>query len=174
MILAFGFLAFSMRNPLTANANPHSEQITTNATSTTNSLATTTSQAPIFTAATASSTLAFDPQNGNIVQVFFSVYSTTTPVTVHYGLEMSNNNIDWYPFQVAAAGNPTALITGNVPNLWSWNSATTTVDETTKVTHVMSSSFGAKYGRLIYEISGTTSPKGTAVLHAEIVVSKEF
>ena len=157
----------------TTSANPHSESVTTNSTTTVNSLATTTAYVT-FTPVTATTTLAFDPQNGNIVQVIFSSYSTSTPPTLRYGLEMSNNGIDWYPFQVAAAGNPTALIAGEKPNLWSWTAATSTADETVFVTHVLTNSFGAKYGRLIYETSGEAAPKGTANIHAEVVVIKEF
>src|SRR3990167_7340231 len=94
-ISAFAVIAgFFLWQSLPVKANPSSVSVYTNATSTTNSTATTTAQAPFFRSSTATSSIAFDPQNGNLIQVALSAYSTSTPTIVHYGLEFSNNNID--------------------------------------------------------------------------------
>lgn len=172
VILIALVLFFGIGKTERANANPSSESITTNATSTTNSLATTTAQSPFLLATAATSTKEFDPQNGNIIQAYFAIYSTSTPPKLTVGLEMSNNGIDWYSFEESpAAGNPTALVSGKPTNLWSWVAATTTDDETVYKSFVLTNSFVGKYARLLYKVTGNNA---AAQVHAEIAVKKEF
>lgn len=170
MLIAFLLLFFPVENTSVARANPSSEAITTNATSTTNSLATTTAQAPFILGTTATSTKEFNLENGNTVQVSLGVYSTTSVPRITVGLETSNNNIDWYSFEGSPAVG--ALTSGKPTNVWSWLAATTTADETVYKSFVLSNSFVAKYGRLLYKVNGAA---GTgAQLHVEVAVKKEF
>ena len=168
MLIAFVLLSSAIQKTSTANANPSSESVTTNATSTTNSLATTTAQAPFLQASAATSTKEFDPQNGNTIQVYLGVYSTSTPPRITVGLETSNNGVDWYSFE----GSPAAgtLTSGKPSNVWGWTPATTTADETVYKSFVLTNSFVAKYARLLYKSSVAT----TSQVHVEIAVKKEF
>ena len=168
MLIAFVLLSSA---PV-VRANPSSESVTTNATSTTNSLATTTAQSPFLLATAATSTKEFDPQNGNTIQAYFAIYSTSTPPKLTVGLEMSNNGVDWYSFESSpAAGNPTVIIAGKPTNVWSWVAATTTADETVYKSFVLTNSFVAKYARLLYKVTGNNE---AAQVHVEIAVKKEF
>lgn len=85
-------------------ANPSSVQINTNG-STTNSVSTTT--AIYMTSSTATTSVAFDPENGNHLQLFASAYSSTTPSVLYFNLQFSNDNIDWYTYETIAAGGGT-------------------------------------------------------------------
>jgi len=156
-----------VQGPSNVKASQSSTQVNTNETANN----TATSTATHITSSSATSTLAFDPENSNVIHVFLASYSTSTPPDVNVGVEFSNNDSDWYPMQVPTAGNPTALILGTAGNLYTWNAATSSANETVTTSFpIVANNFAAKYARLTYKIvSG-----GSSDLHVEVGQKKEF
>ena len=113
-------------------------------------------------------TIAFDPQNGSAIQLFFSAHSTSTPTIVYAGLDLSNDGVDFYEFETKTS--PGALTSGAVGDLWSWTAATTSADETVSKTFTITPlNYAAKYGRLRYNIAG-----GAAEVLVQVAQKKEF
>ena len=162
IVFIFGFLTW---NPEYTRANPSSVQVYTNGT-TVNSVSTTT--APYRSVAMGTTTIAFDPQNGNTIQLSFSAHSTSTPTIVYAGLDLSNDGIDFYEFETKTS--PGALTSGVVGDLWSWTAATTSVDQTVSKTFTITPlNYAAKYSRLRYNIAG-----GAAEVLVQVAQKKEF
>jgi len=151
-----------------ASANQSTIQVYTNSTTTPNSNATTSLQ--YLAVATAASTLLFDSTNSHVIQIYFAVHSTNTPAQVYTGLDFSNNNLDWYPFQFVAQGASVALSAGQTGDLFSWTAATTSADQIVyKTASFVLDNFAGKYGRLRYKLAGSA-----AEVHVEIAQKKEF
>lgn len=160
-----GIIAIIGLNIPETKANPSSVQINTNG-STTNSVSTTT--AIYMTSSTATSSVAFDPENGNHLQLFASALSSTTPSVLFFNVQFSNDNIDWYTYQTIAAGGGT-LTNGTNGDGFGWTAATTTVGQTVNKTFPVITSYAAKYGRIQYSLTG-----GAGNILVQIAQKKEF
>lgn len=165
-IVAIAVIFLGLAGTGNVKASQSATQVNTNGTS--NSTATST--ATYLTTSIATSTTAFDPEGSDVIHVYIASYSTSTPPVINVGLEVSNNNSDWYPYQKPSVSSSVALTAGTRGDLYSWSAATTTANETVTTSFPIAVDTAAKYARLTYKVGSG----GASNVHIEVAQKKQF